>query len=222
MTQANFQTEGIYTPDSLIASNAHLLVGRKVTIATGQVLPRGAVLGKVTSANTATTPAGDAGNTGTATFGTITVDTTALDGTYTVEVTAAKDGATGAAFKVTGPTGKTATGNMGTAFSGLSLGFTITDGAAAAAAVVGDTYTFAVVAAQGEYKLSASAANDGSQTPDLILAEAVNTTSGDVAALAYERGDFNGNALTLGTGHTVASIRDGLRAKGITLLATIA
>ena len=40
--------------------------------------------------------------------------------------------------------------------------------------------------------------------------------------LAYERGDFNAGALTLGTGHTVASIREGLRAKGITLLTAIA
>ncbi|MBX9937111.1 MAG: head decoration protein [Burkholderiaceae bacterium] len=121
---ANFQTEGTYTPDSLIAGNAHLLVGRKVTILSGQVLVRGAVLGK------------------------------------------------------------------------------ITDG--------------------GKYQLSASAATDGSETPDLILAEAADATAGDVSALAYERGDFNAGAVTLGTGHTAASIRDGLRAKGITLLTTIA
>ena len=121
---ANFQTEGAYTPDSLIAGNAHLLVARKVTILSGQVLVRGAVLGK------------------------------------------------------------------------------ITDG--------------------GKYKLSASAATDGSEVPDLILAEAADATAGDVSALAYERGDFNAGVITLGTGHTAASIRDGLRAKGITLLTTIA
>lgn len=121
---ANFQTEGAYTPDSLIASNAHLLVGRKVTILSGQVLARGAVLGKITTG--------------------------------------------------------------------------------------------------GKYQLSASAATDGSETPDLILAESADAADGDVTALAYERGDFNSNALTLGAGHTVASIRDGLRAKGITLLAAIA
>lgn len=124
MTKANFQTEGVYTPDSLIAGNAHLLVGRKVTILSGQVLARGAVLGRITTG--------------------------------------------------------------------------------------------------GKYQLSASAATDGSEDPDLILAEAVDATDGDVSALAYERGDFNANALTLGTGHTVASIRDGLRAKGITLLTAIA
>lgn len=121
---ASFKTEGTYTPDNLLAGNAHLLVGRKVTVLQGQVLPRGAVLGLIT--------------------------------------------------------------------------------------------------ASGKYVLSASAAADGSQTPDLILAEAVDATSADTTVLAYERGDFNSNALTLGTGHTVASVREGLRAKGITLLTAVA
>lgn len=122
--QATFGTEGTLSHDALIAGNAHLLVGRKVTIATGQNLVRGAVLGKVT--------------------------------------------------------------------------------------------------ATGKYLLSLSAAADGSQTPDLILAEYCDASAGDKSVLAYARGDFNSRALTLGAGHTVASITEGLRAKGITLLASIA
>lgn len=121
---ANFQTEGAYTPDSLLAGNAHLLVARKVTVLSGQVLQRGAVLGTITSS--------------------------------------------------------------------------------------------------GKAILSLATAVDGSQTPDLILAEAVDATGADAPALAYERGDFNAGAITLGTGHTVASIREGLRAKGIALLTAIA
>ena len=78
------------------------------------------------------------------------------------------------------------------------------------------------ITASGKTILSLSAAADGSQTPDLILAEDVDATDSDVTALAYERGDFNALAVTLGTGHTVASVREGLRAKGITLLAAIA
>ena len=46
--QATFGTEGVMTHDALIAGNAHLLVGRKVTLAADQNLVRGAVLGKVT------------------------------------------------------------------------------------------------------------------------------------------------------------------------------
>lgn len=124
MSKAEFRTEGTYAPDKLIAGNAHLLVGRKVTIISGQNLTRGAVLGKIT--------------------------------------------------------------------------------------------------ASGKYNLSLSGASDGSQTPDLILAENCDASSGDKVALAYARGDFNAAALTLGTAHTVASITEGLRAKGITLITAVA
>lgn len=221
--KADFKTEGTYVPDSLIAGNAHLLVARTVTIATGEgELPRGAVLGKVTSAGSATSPAGDDGNAGAVTFSAITVGSTALDGVYTVTVTAAKDGETAATFTVTAPGGATASGSMGAAFAGLGLSFTITDGLTTDASDEGDVYTFNVVAALGEYRLSKSTAIDGSETPDLILAEAVDATSRDVQALAYSRGDFNAAALTLGAAHTVASITEGLRAKGITLLPAVA
>lgn len=118
---ASFATEGTYSPDALIAGNHHLLVGRKVTILSGQNVVRGAVLGKVT--------------------------------------------------------------------------------------------------ASGKYVLSLTASADGSQTPDLILAEDCDASGGDKQAMAYARGDFNSNALTLGASHTVASITEGLRAKGITLVA---
>lgn len=118
--KAKFATE-TYSPDRLIAGNHHLLIGRQVTILSGQAnLKRGSVLGKITSG--------------------------------------------------------------------------------------------------GKYVLSLSGSSDGSQVPDLILAEDCDATSGDKIALAYVRGDFNANALTLGTAHTVASITEGLRAKGITLI----
>lgn len=121
--QASFATEGTYTPDTLVAGNAHLLVARTVTVLSGQNLVRGAVLGKIT--------------------------------------------------------------------------------------------------ASSKYQLSASAAADGSQTPDLVLAEDVDASAADKPALAYARGDFNAGALTLGAGHTVASITEGLRAKGIALLPAV-
>lgn len=122
--KASFSTDGTYQPDALIAGNAALLVGRKVTLLAGQNLARGAVLGKVT--------------------------------------------------------------------------------------------------ASGKYVLSASGASDGSQTPDLILAEPCDATAADKPVLAYARGDFAAGALTLGAGHTAASITEGLRAKGITLLPIVA
>lgn len=74
------------------------------------------------------------------------------------------------------------------------------------------------ITASGKYTLSLSAAADGSQTPDLVLAEDTDASGGDVATVAYERGDFDENEITLGTGHTIASVQEGLRAKGITLV----
>ena len=77
------------------------------------------------------------------------------------------------------------------------------------------------ITASGKYALALAAANDGSQVPDLVLAESVDATAADAPGLGYERGDFTAGALTLGTGHTVASIRDTLRSKGITLINSI-
>ncbi len=70
----------------------------------------------------------------------------------------------------------------------------------------------------GKYNLSLSAAGDGSQTPDAILAQDTDASGADVATIAYFRGEFNDDELTVGTGHTVASIKEGLRAKGIWLV----
>jgi len=77
------------------------------------------------------------------------------------------------------------------------------------------------ITASGKYNLSLSGAADGSQTPDLILAEDADATGADIEALAYARGDFNQNALTIGTAHTIASIKEGLRVKGITLVDSV-
>lgn len=73
------------------------------------------------------------------------------------------------------------------------------------------------ITASGKYTLSASAAVDGSQTPDLILAEDTNATGGDKLTVAYEVATVNEAKLILGAGHTLASIREGLRVKGILL-----
>lgn len=74
------------------------------------------------------------------------------------------------------------------------------------------------ITATGKYIASLSAAGDGSQTPDCILAEDVDATAADKEAMAYFTGDFDATALTLGTAHTAAAITEGLRAKGIHLI----
>lgn len=121
MTTAAFSTTA-YTPDPLIAQNAHLLVDESITLLTGQNLKRGAVLGKIT--------------------------------------------------------------------------------------------------ASGKYVLSLSAAADGSQTPAAILAVDTDATAADKVTVAYFRGDFQANAITLGAAHTVASVKAALRAVNIELIPT--
>jgi len=74
------------------------------------------------------------------------------------------------------------------------------------------------ITASGKYVLSASAASDGSQTPVAILVHDADATAGDVASLAYTRGDFKSSAITLGTGHTLASVKAGLADRGIFLI----
>lgn len=70
----------------------------------------------------------------------------------------------------------------------------------------------------GKYTLSDDGAADGSETPDLILAEATDASAGDVVTVAYEAGVFDENEIVLGGSHTADSIREGLRAKGIHLV----
>lgn len=75
------------------------------------------------------------------------------------------------------------------------------------------------ITASGKYLKSLSGASDGSQTPDLILCEDIDATSADKTTLAYSSGVFNSNALVLGASHTLASIKEGLRAKNIIIQA---
>ena len=71
------------------------------------------------------------------------------------------------------------------------------------------------ITASSKHILSLSAAADGSQTPDMVLAHDIDASGGDAEAIAIETGTVVSTALVLGAGHTVASIREGLRDKGI-------
>ncbi len=78
------------------------------------------------------------------------------------------------------------------------------------------------ITANGKYILSLSGASDGSQVPRAILAEAVDATAADVEAIVYESGEFNDTEIVLGTAHTVASVREGLRDLNIYLRTPVA
>lgn len=74
------------------------------------------------------------------------------------------------------------------------------------------------VTASGKYALSLASSEDGSEEVDVILAEDVDTTSGEKTAFVYTAGSFVDNALIFGTGHTVASTWRQLRTKSIHLV----
>lgn len=56
-----------------------------------------------------------------------------------------------------------------------------------------------------KYKTALSASSDGSQTPRVILAEAVDASAADVSAKVAVSGDFDSSKLTFGAGITAAA-----------------
>lgn len=65
--------------------------------------------------------------------------------------------------------------------------------------------------AGGQFKLSTSAATDGSQTPVAVLDEDIDTTAGALPGVLMLTGEVRGDALHLGAGHTIAGVADALR-----------
>ncbi|WP_026988734.1 head decoration protein [Fodinicurvata fenggangensis] len=66
------------------------------------------------------------------------------------------------------------------------------------------------VTADGTFKLSASGASDGSETPKAILAYAVDASGGAVEAAVYMSGSFDPDKLVYGTGHDAESVAQAL------------
>jgi len=182
-----------------------------IKVSTGQgKLTEGTLLGKVTlGAVTASAIA---------TKGALTPDATtpllagAQLGAYkAVCITATANAGT---FEVFDPKGNSLGLHIvaGTAFAN-QIKFAIAD--AAVDFVVGDAFTITVAAGSGEYVKSLAASVDGSQAPLVVLAEDIDATSAAVTTSSFQTGDFISSFLKLGAGHTVASVREGLRARGI-------
>ena len=74
-----------------------------------------------------------------------------------------------------------------------------------------------IVTATGEARLSKTANGDGSEVADHILIHEVDATAAAAEGPAYVEGCFNPDLLNIGTGHTVASIEQSLRQRGIHL-----
>jgi len=214
MSLATFSSNA-FTPDWLVLAGFNLKT-QAITLISGQNLTRGALLGKI-ALGAASSAAKSGGNTG---GGTLTLDVTtpilanARAGVYTVRCTAAATNS--GTFRVTDP--------LGNVLGDVVVGSTFADQIKFVLAdvgtdfIVGDGFDVTIAAGSGKYTLSLSAAVDGSQIPDAVLAETCDASLGDLATVAYFAGGFDGAKLTLGTAHTVASVREGLRVKDIHLV----
>jgi len=77
------------------------------------------------------------------------------------------------------------------------------------------------VTASGKYVLSLAASTDGSEVPVAIASDTADASLGDVPVTLYLSGEFSEDHVGFGTGHTAASVRDGLRALNIYLKDTV-
>lgn len=144
------------------------LIGGGVKVYPGTVLGQ-----QTTGASAAAVALGT--NTGNGTFGTITpVAVPTQIGAYALKFTAAT------AFTVTAPSGATANGSTGVAFSALGIGFTITAGGTAF--VAGDGFTITTTAGAGGSNPTAAAAanagNTGNGTSSAVTTTGVAATAG--------------------------------------------
>jgi hypothetical protein len=73
------------------------------------------------------------------------------------------------------------------------------------------------ITASGKLKLSDPASSDGSETPRYILAEDLDTSSGDKVFQVYVEGAFSETALVYGGAHTSDTVRVPLASQGIYL-----
>lgn len=213
--------DNTYLPDQLIAGPFHRVTA-DITILSGEgQLARGTVLGQVTI-GAASSAAKAGGNTGTGTLVldvTTPVEANAKAGIYTVRCVEAV--VNGGKFQVIDPFGV----DLGTVIIPAGAGnsvtfsdqvkFVLTDGGTDF--IVGDGFDITVAAGSGKYRVSKTAATDGSQVPTAILVDFSDSTAGDALTGAYFSGEFNQNAMTFGTGFTAASAAPLLRKLSIFL-----
>ena len=72
-------------------------------------------------------------------------------------------------------------------------------------------------ATPNEMVLSDASANDGTEEPEAVLAEAVDATSEDKQAVVYIAGEFDEDKLTYGPSHDADTVRPVFRLKSMFL-----
>lgn len=199
-----------YIPDQLIAG-ALQIVSQPIVLNAG-TLPRGSVLGQISTSSVIATAG--ATNTGNGTVGTASATSAAKIGNYALKATSAT------VFSVTDPEGVAMpNATVGTAYTQNGLTFTITAGGTAF--VAGDTFTVEFADSVGNFILSVKTASDGSQTPAAILADFADASGGPVRTGAYVMAEVNGRALNFDASWNLQTLTSALRPNGIFVKASV-
>lgn len=203
-------TEGVRRAHFIVREGNGTISREAGRLAQGNNLVAGAVLGQITSANTAT--AGT--NTGNGAISAVTLGTDAINGTYTLTVTEAV--ADGGVFSVVAPNGAVlAPLTVGVAYEGAHINLTISDGATDF--IVGDSFTVDVIF--GEYAEFDPAQSDGSQTAVAILYDNVDASLAEKDCVVIARNcEVNEGELAFKTGLTevqMATALNALKSTGI-------
>ena len=184
-------------------------VSKAITILTGLVLVIGTLLGKILL-GAATSAAKTGGNTG---DGTLTLDATtpilagAIPGVYKARVIRAALAQVGttpavpamqALVELKDPNGKVLEVFDLPTSSGITISnqlkFAMVEGSTPFA--LGDGFDITIAAGSGKYKAYDADNVDGSQYPELVLAETVDSSGGDVKSVGLASGHFNEAAIT--------------------------
>lgn len=204
-----------YSYDNLMGGSQERIVNTAATLALGQNLSRGALLGRILRAIGAAAAGG--GNTGEGTIGGEALGARAKVGTY--ELTCVEAGPP-ARWEVVDPDGIRLEDAYAEAAYDGPIAFLIE--AYGAAFVVGDTFTVIVDAGTLYATQATLTALDGSAEPYAILAEDVDASLGAKVTTAYIKGEFAEDAVGFAGAETAADWRAECAAVDIYLRDTVA
>jgi len=172
-------TEGNYAGEHLVSEANGTRSREVITLASGQNLGAGTVLGRIRGA---VSSAAVGTNTGTGALGTVTLGAGAMEGDYKLIIV--EPGTDAGKFVLENPLGAVVGhGTVASAFSGGGLAFTLAD---ATDYVAGDTIKI-TVAAGTEYTQFNQDGTNGSEIAVAVLYDAVDASSAAKSAVVHVR-----------------------------------
>ena len=182
-SQRGSMSEGLYLNDIVKFEDENNFSREVVTVLSGQKLPIGQVLGKITAGSCPTTGTAVSGNTGNGTCTAVTAGWKVKVGTYILKCV---DVVTNSGiFSVKDPDGISLPDAVIGTYVNDQINFTLNDGSPDFA--VGDSFTITVPAGAGQVKAINPANVDGSGIAYGILIAACDATAGDTQAVAIVR-----------------------------------